>query len=154
MEIHDLESYNLFQEISDTFILLSGFIEAKSSGLLVKETFLISKDNEVTLQADKTEKDKIIVMNWLKEKRNELIQTINECIKLTEENFIKFKSENPSIKEEIKIRIKDLKKSLRLLEDIKLDPETYDEYNRLKIGPDLNSDYAGISVKETKYFLI
>ncbi len=154
MEIEDLPSYNLFQEINNTFQLFSEFIIKNKSGLDIKNTFTITINNELLLHQDKTEDDLNMVLKWLDNERLEIIENSKKCISLTEENFTKFKSENPSIKEEIKGRIKDLKKVIKFFENLNFDPLNYDCLSKLKTGPDINSDYAGITVTETKYYLI
>ena len=154
MEIQDLRSYNLFQEINDDFSLISGFIKTSDFGLDIKDIFSISTKDEVTIHEDKSEEDVKLFLDWLEDKFLKLNQNCKDCITLTEENFAKFKAENPAIKEEIKLRTKSLKKVLRFLEEIKLNPIQYNVFQMLKSGPDIDSDYAGISVKETKYYLI
>ena len=154
MDLQEQESYILFQEISDTFLLISGFISKSDSGLDIKNTFNISKENEIVLHSDKTGEDKELVIKWLKNQKMELIQKARSCITLTQENYDKYKSENPKIKEEIKLRTKTLKGVIRFLEELEFDPLTYEECKKLKSGPDIDSDYAGITVIETKYFLI
>ena len=154
MGITELESYNLFQEISDSFLLISGFISKSDSGLNIKNTFFISKENKIELHSDKNEEDKELVLKWLRNQKLELIQKTRSCITLTQENYDKYKSENPKIKEEVKLRTKALKGVIRFLEELELDPLTYEECKKLKLGPEIDSDYAGITVIETKYFLI
>lgn len=154
MEIEDLDSYNLFQEINDRLLVLSGFIKKVDNGLAVKETFVISKTDEVLLLNEKTEEDRNFVLKWITNECTELIEKMKDCIKITNQNFLKFKSENPTSKEEVKMREKDLKKAIRYLENISFEPLTFEDFSNLKLGPEINADYAGISVKETKYFLM
>lgn len=154
MDIEDLDSYNLFQEINDRLLVLSGFIKKDENGLAIKDTFVISKTDQITAINNKTEEDKNFVLRWIDNECAELIQKMKDCITITNQNFVKFKSENPTSKEEVKTREKDLKKAIRFLENISLEPLTYEDFYQLKLGPEINSDYAGISVKETKYFLM
>ena len=154
MEIQDLKSYNLFQEINDTFLLISGFIKTTELGLDIKDIFSISTKDEIIMHDGKSDDDIKLFVDWLKDKLLELKKISKDCITLTEENFTKFKAENPAIKEEVKLRTKSLKKVLRFLDEIQLDPNTYEALKMLKSGPEIDSDYAGISVKETKYYLI
>ena len=154
MDIQELDSYNLFQEIVNVIDVLVDTFSFTNKGIIVKETFIITKNEEVTIFDDKTEDQMKIIVNWLDEKKIELIKSIAECIKLTEENSKKFISENPNIKEEVATRIKELKKTKKRLEDISFDPISFVEFSKVKNLPELTSDYAGISVSETKYFLI
>ena len=154
MEIQDLQSYNLFQEINDTFQLISTFVVRKEGGLEIKNTFIITKQDKIIINEEKTDEDVKLVVKWLDNERIEIIQKSKECIKLTEENFTKFKAENPTIKEEIKERVKDLKKVIKFFNALILEPLNYESFSKLKMGPDINSDYAGITVTETKYYLI
>lgn len=154
MEIKDLPSYNLFQEINDSFQLFSEFIVKSESGLEIKSTFTITKMDEVLLLQDKTEEDLSTVLKWIDNERLEIIEKSKKCINLTEENYTKFKSENSHIKAEVKDRVRDLKKIVKFFGNFIFDPLTYDCFSKLKAGPDINSDYAGITVTETKYYLI
>ena len=154
MDIQDLESYYLFQEINDRLLVLSSFIKKSEDGLAVKDTFSINKTNQVIVINDKSEEDVKVLLKWIENEIFELVQKMKECITLTNQNYTKFKSENPTIKEEVKTREKELKKAIKYLDEIVLDPLTYDKIQKLKQGPDINSDYAGISVVETKHFLM
>ncbi len=154
MEIQDLESYSLFQEINDRLLVLSGFITKIDDRLAVKDTFTIDKTNQVTLMNDNSEEDIKVLLKWIENEISELVQKMKECISMTNENYTKFKSENPTIKEEVKTREKELKRAIKFLDELSLGPLLFEELNKIKQGPDINSDYAGISVKETKHFLI
>ena len=153
-ELEELESYSLFQDINDTFTILSGVVSQDTRGLLIKDTFIITTDDKILLNDTKTNTDKEMVIKWLNNIQLDLLEKIYTCIKLTDEIFLKFKSQNPEIKEEIKTRANDLKRALRFLDSLSFDTLTYESFYNLKKGPKFDSDYAGISVKETKYYLI
>ena len=152
--INELESYNLYQEINDIFLLITQMISSDNQGLVIKDTFLVSLNDDLILKDGKTTEDVNIIIKWMNNKKQELLQMINDCIKLTKENYSRFKSENPKIKEEISIRTKDLKKTITFLNNLNLQNPKYDDFKKLKTGPDLSADYAGITVSETKYFFI
>lgn len=153
-DIQELESYILFQEINDTFTLFSSLIKIKNNNLHVKETFVVTEDSKFLLNDGYSEKDIELLLKWFQDKKLSLLENITKCITLSNENFAKFKAENPAIKEELKAREKDLKRATRLLENLNLENPGYYEFDQLQKGPVLESDYAGISVKVTNYFLI
>lgn len=152
--IEELESYTLFQEINDTFLVISQMISKHKTDLLLKDTFIITLDDELILKDSKTMADVDLIIKWLNDKKQDLLHMINDCIKSTEENFSRFKVENSKIKDEIQTRTKELKKCIKLLNELNLDKPKYEDFRKLKLGPDLNADYAGITVTETKHFII
>lgn len=154
MDIQELESFNVFQEINDTFTLFSSLIKKVQMGFEVKETFLVSEDNTIHPLDGKTDQDIELLVNWFTDKKNELQNQIKTCTSQTNENLSKFKSENPAIQEEVRLRIKDLKRATQYLAELDFQNLNFELLKKLKLGPKFDSDYAGISVKETKYFLI
>ena len=129
--IDELESYLLYQEINDSFLLISQMIKKDQEGLVIKDTYLITKTNEIILKENKTSEDASIILKWLSNKKDELLTMLINCIKLSEENLIKFKSENPQIRDEVKTRLKDLKKSIKFLEQIFFDEPDYEDFSKL-----------------------
>lgn len=154
MYIQELESFNLYQEINNTFTLFSSLIKKSEQGFEVKETFILSEDNILHLPDGKTDQDVELLLNWFTDKKIELLTQIKNCTAQTNENLNKFKAENPVIKEEIRLRIKDLKRVGQFLAELDFQKIDFELLKKLKLGPEFDSDYAGISVKETKYFLI
>ena len=154
MDIQELESFDSFQNINDTFTLFSSLIKKSNQGFDVKETFFVSEDNSIHPLDGKTDKDVEYLLNWFIDKKNELLTEIENCITKTNNNLEKFQSENPALKEEVRLRIKDLKKAKKFLEGLDFQEMNFEHLEKLKNGPEFDSDYAGISVKETKYFLI
>ena len=154
MDIQELESFNSFQNINDTLALFSSLIKQSNQGFEIKETFFISENNLLHIFDGKTDKDVENILNWFSEKKFELLSEIENCSKQTNENLNKFRSENPLIKEEVRLRMKDLKKAKKFLEEIDFQNIDFELLKKLKTGQEFNSDYAGISVKETKYYLL
>lgn len=154
MDIQELESFTLFQEINDTFTLFSSLIKKVHMGFEVKETFTLSEDNTLHPLDGKTDQDVELLMNWFSDKKIELLTQIRNCTTQTNENLTKFKTENPAVNEEVRLRIKDLKRINQFLVESDFQKIDFELLKKLKNGPEIDSDYAGISVKETKYFLI
>lgn len=155
MEFEHLESYDLFSDISDDLLLITEMIKIHKEDLIINDIFKISKNsNLVTLLPDKDESDKKRTVDWLIEKKLMLNINIDKCTKLTYELFKTHKGENISVNTEVKVRITNLNKIKRKLENIELFPIEY--FNYLSVKNDLSfiSDISGIIVKKTKYYLI
>lgn len=155
MEFEHLESYDLFSDISDDLLLITEMIKIHKEDLIINDIFKISKNsNLVTLLPDKDESDKKRTVDWLIEKKLMLNINIDKCTKLTSELFKTHKGENISVNTEVKVRITNLNKIKRKLENIELFPIEY--FNYLSVKNDLSfiSDISGIIVKKTKYYLI
>ena len=153
-DIQELESYTLFQEINDTFTIFSSLIKQKKQFLEIKETFKVAEDNILVKNDEHSQKDIETLVQWFRDKIEDLKSKIQKCITSSEENLAKFKTENPTLKEDIKMRIKDLKKASHFLDNLNLEEPGYYEFSELKEGPNFDSEYAGLTVKLTSYFLI
>ena len=153
-KIIDLNSYQLFSEISNSLLVISGMIKESGEEMIINELFSIQKNTNRIKLLDSSDDAFDRIIKWINYQIEEILSKIGSCINLTNENYNSFKDENSYIKRDVIERIKDLNSIKTKLSKIYLDRPTYEDFLTLRNKLTLESDIAGIIVKETKNYLI